>query len=40
MAIRAFELGIPAVLGVGENMYNYLKVKKHIKIDCSQKLIR
>ncbi|TVW38693.1 hypothetical protein AZJ94_10745, partial [Streptococcus pneumoniae] len=40
MAIRAFELGIPAVLGVGENMYNYLKVKKHINIDCSQRLIR
>lgn len=40
MAIRAFELGIPAVLGVGENMYDYLKVKKHINIDCSQRLIR
>ena len=34
MAIRASELSIPAVIGVGEKLYNSLSKANTIKIDC------
>jgi phosphohistidine swiveling domain-containing protein len=37
MAIRAGELGIPAVIGVGEKVLENLKQKKFVNIDCANK---
>ena len=34
MSIRCSELGIPAVIGCGENLYNEIKKYKNISIDC------
>lgn len=39
MAIRASELGIPAVLGVGEKTYNELLKMKTLFIDCAKRKI-
>lgn len=40
MAIRAGELGIPAVIGAGEKLYKYWSSAKFIEIDCSNKYVR
>lgn len=40
MAIRAGELGLPAVIGVGETLYNQLKESNSIEIDCGNKQLR
>lgn len=39
MAIRCAELGIPAVIGVGESRYNEWVKWKYIKIDCLMKQV-
>jgi len=39
MAIRCAELNLPALIGVGEKVYNKIIEKKFIKIDCSLKKI-
>ena len=39
MAIRAGELGIPAVIGIGEKEYNRLCQAKVLSIDCANKKI-
>ena len=39
MAIRCAELSVPAAIGVGEVIYNKIKNRKHIVLDCeSQKI--
>ena len=40
MAIRAGELGIPAVVGVGTKEFNKLKSAKSLEINCTAKLLR
>lgn len=40
MAIRAGELGIPAVIGTGETLYRSIEHAKVIEIDCPSRLIR
>lgn len=40
MAIRANELSIPAVIGVGEQNYFNYKTSKRIEIDCLQRRVR
>ena len=40
MAIRAGELGIPAVVGVGTKEFDKLKNAKSLEIDCATKFIR
>ena len=37
MAIRCMELGLPAIIGVGEKIYNQLSTSKKIFIDCNNK---
>lgn len=37
MAIRAYEMDVPAIIGCGENKYGELKKKKRIKINCREK---
>ena len=39
MAIRAGEMGIPAVIGVGEKEFNKLVQAQKLRIDCSNKKI-
>lgn len=39
MAIRAFELGIPAVIGVGDILYQRYSKAKRLFIDCSTKRV-
>ncbi len=39
MAIRAGELGIPAVIGAGETLYNKWLCAKTLDIDCSNKQV-
>ncbi len=39
MAIRCAELNLPALIGVGENLYNQILNSKTIKIDCELKKI-
>lgn len=39
MAIRASELGVPAVIGVGEKMFSQLLVTKTLFIDCANRRI-
>jgi hypothetical protein len=39
MAIRCAELGIPALIGVGEKIYNRIIENKFISIDCNLKKI-
>ncbi|NRX76034.1 phosphohistidine swiveling domain-containing protein [Clostridium beijerinckii] len=39
MAIRAGELGIPAVIGAGEVLYNKWKLARLIYIDCANKKV-
>ncbi|MCB9092555.1 MAG: phosphoenolpyruvate synthase [Halobacteriovoraceae bacterium] len=40
MAIRSAELGIPAIIGIGEALYQRYSQAKVIKIDCENKTIR
>ena len=40
MAIRANELGIPAVIGVGDDNYQKLKSAKRVNIDCRSQTIK
>jgi glutamine kinase len=40
MAIRAAELGIPAVIGAGEALYQQLADSSFIDIDCANKQVR
>ena len=40
MAIRAIEQKIPAVIGVGEVMYQKWVEAQEIEIDCANKLVR
>jgi hypothetical protein len=39
MAIRAGELGLPAVIGSGEKNYNNWQSAKVLKIDCPNKRV-
>ena len=39
MSLRCSELGIPAAIGIGENLYNKILNKKMITIDCQTKRI-
>jgi len=39
MAIRSGELGIPAAIGVGENLFDELQTASKIKLDCLTKQI-
>ena len=39
MAIRANELGIPAIIGVGEKLYNHLVKAKKLHIDCTNNYV-
>ena len=40
MAIGAGELGIPAVIGIGEKQFNKYKTAVTLEIDCLAKIIR
>lgn len=40
MAIRAGELGIPSVIGVGEPTFNCLSASQQLEIDCANRQIR
>ena len=40
MAIRAGELGLPAVIGVGEPMFAKYLLSKQIEIDAENRLVR
>lgn len=40
MAIRAGELGIPAVIGVGETLYTKWSAAQYLQIDCLNKVVR
>ena len=37
MAIRCMELGLPAIIGIGDKIYNQLSKSKKIFIDCNNK---
>ena len=39
MAIRANELGIPAVIGAGESLYTHWKGAGNLKIDCANRKV-
>ena len=40
MAIRAGELGLPAVLGVGEMLYQFYSTAKRIHLDCAGRRVK
>ena len=40
MAIRCMELGIPAVIGLGEKKYDFFAKQTNIQIDCQNKIIQ
>ena len=40
MAIRAAEIGLPSVIGVGEKIYEKLVMAKIVEIDCLGKTVR
>ena len=39
MAIRCYEMGIPAAIGVGVQLFEKLKNKNFIYLDCDTKKI-
>jgi len=39
MAIRCAEFGIPAAIGVGENLFTQIIKSKIVTIDCERKKI-
>lgn len=40
MAIRAGELGIPAVIGCGETLYELWKAARTLELDCGNRVVR
>lgn len=40
MAIRCAELGIPAAIGVGEQMYEHLTESNRVTLNCSERVVR
>lgn len=40
MSIRCMELGIPAVIGIGEKKYDFFSNQTNIEIDCQNKIIQ
>jgi glutamine kinase len=40
MAIRAGELGLPAVIGVGEMLYRQYSTAQRLHIDCANRQIK
>ena len=40
MAIRAAELGVPAVIGTGEALYNKWAAANLLKIDCANREVQ
>ena len=40
MAIRCMELGIPAIIGIGEKNFQNLKLKNFLYMDCKQQIFR
>ena len=40
MAIRSAEIGIPAAIGVGEALFEKLKLFPRIELDCQNNIIR
>lgn len=40
MAIRANELGIPAIIGSGEKLYQYISSSNIVEIDCANKQVK
>jgi glutamine kinase len=40
MAIRAAELGVPAVIGSGESLYKAWAAAKRVELDCANKQVR
>ncbi len=37
MAIRSGELGIPAIIGIGDEVYNRLNQAELVEIDCAKR---
>ncbi len=40
MAIRAAEIGLPAAIGVGENLFKRISKMKRVELDCENQTIR
>ena len=40
MSIRCLELGIPAIIGIGEKNFNSLTNSNNVHLDCKQKIFR
>ena len=40
MAIRASEMGVPAIIGAGEKVFNEIQLASYIRIDCESKLYK
>ena len=40
MSIRCLELGIPAIIGIGQKNYDDIKKSKFIQFDCKQKILK
>ena len=40
MSIRCLELGIPAIIGIGEKNFNSLTNSNNVYLDCKQKIFR
>jgi phosphoenolpyruvate-protein kinase (PTS system EI component) len=40
MAIRAGELGLPAVIGAGESLYQYWSNAKRLHLDCAGRRVQ
>lgn len=40
MSIRAYEIGIPAVVGCGKRIYNEVKQAKRLLIDCGKRFYK
>ncbi len=40
MAIRAAEIGLPAAIGVGEELYENISKMKILELDCTNQILR
>ena len=40
MAIRCNELGIPAAIGIGDKIFEEIKIQKELQLDCKLKTIK
>ena len=40
MAIRAAEFGLPAAIGIGENLYRTISNKSELELNPGQRIIR